>query len=174
MQYLWWLLQILQGLNLPKVSCSLSGDWGQPIGHQGWGNKCKQERRDRTRGRAKIMKRQGREGQDRNRRCKRGKTAAKRKINRAGRVCRAQSPGTEPKIFCATSIQPLEADVIFHYKFTGNFCLVLTSAGYPVSPICVASQVLISREKETHYAVQLIKYSQWNELRWPAYNISLR
>lgn len=67
------------------------------------------------------------------------------------------------KVVCATSIQPLEADVIFHYKFTENFCLAVTSAGSPVSPICVASQALRLREKQTHTVAQLRKYSQLNE-----------
>lgn len=64
-------------------------------GHQGWGNECKQEKRDGTGRRAKVMIRQGKEGLDRNKNCKRGKTAAKGKISGAGRVCRAGSPGTE-------------------------------------------------------------------------------
>jgi len=64
-------------------------------GHQGWGNKCKQERRDRVGRRAKVIIRQQKDGQDRNKSHTRGKTAAKGKISRAGRICRASLAGTE-------------------------------------------------------------------------------
>jgi len=63
--------------------------------------------------------------------------------------------------------------MIFHCKFTENFCLVVTSAESPMSPICVASQVLRWREKQIHYVVQLRKYSQGNKVACVQYSFKV-
>lgn len=71
---------------IPPPLGQLQSPWGSrtALGHL-MGNKSKRERRGRTGRRAKVilMIRQGKEGQDRNKSCNRGKTSAKGKIKQS-------------------------------------------------------------------------------------------